>query len=220
MGSPKKLRKKYQTLGHPWKKETIEKEKVLVNEFGLKKKKEIRIADSFLKKYKNIAKRLIADYTAQGAKEKEQMMQKLQRLGLLSQNAKLDDVLSLEVKDVLARRVQSQLFKKGLARTTQQARQMIVHGHVTINGKAVTFPSYLVSLEEESSLGFNTVSTFADEHHPERLIAVKEIQKEKEAIKKSAKKSLQEEQKEVPMDSVPEVGKPSESVDLAEAAEE
>ena len=65
MGDPKKLRKKYETPMHPWKKNVIEEEKILKQDFGLNTQKEILIAKTFLKKYKNIAKRLIAQKTAQ-----------------------------------------------------------------------------------------------------------------------------------------------------------
>ena len=83
MGDPKKFRKKYQTPAHPWIKADIEENKLLTREYGLRTKKEILIAHSFLKKYKNIAKRLIAQDTDQGRKEQEQVLDKLQRLGLL-----------------------------------------------------------------------------------------------------------------------------------------
>ncbi|MFH1275934.1 MAG: 30S ribosomal protein S4 [Candidatus Woesearchaeota archaeon] len=184
MGDPKKLRKQYQTPAHPWIKKTIDDEKILVKEYGLKKKQEIQIANSFLKKYKNIAKKLIADSTEQGAKEKVQMMNKLKNIGLVSSEAKLDDVLSLEIKDILGRRIQSLLHKKGLARTMNQARQFIVHGHVSIGKKTVTSPSTILTLEEESNLNFSELSQLKDEEHPERVSVVKEIAKEKEAIKK------------------------------------
>ena len=56
---------------------------------------------SLLKKYKDLAKNLIAVKTEQGEKEKKQMMDKLQRWGLIQTGAELDDVLGLEVKDIM-----------------------------------------------------------------------------------------------------------------------
>jgi small subunit ribosomal protein S4 len=182
LGDPKKLRKKYQTPAHPWNKEKIEAEKILLKEYGLNRKKEIHIADSFLKKYKNISKRLIADSSEQGAKERVQTLRKLKKLGLISEVAQLDDVLSLELKDVLERRLQTLLFRKGLARSVRQARQFITHGHVSIGEKAITSPSYLTSLEEENNFNFKVTSALNDEEHPERVSIVKEIQEEKEKI--------------------------------------
>src|SRR3989338_9147506 len=173
MGDTKKFRKKYQTPAHPWNKARIEEEKVLVKEYGLVKKKEIQIATSFLKKYKDIAKKLIADPTLQGAKEKEQMLTKLKRLGLITEAAALDDVLDLDVKDILERRVQTLLFRKGLAKTPKQARQFITHGHVLIAGKAVTSPSTLVSIEGQNMITFKANSPLIDEEHPERISAAR-----------------------------------------------
>ena len=167
MGDPKKLRKKYQTPAHPWIRTAIEEEKILTKDYGLVKKKEIKIATSFLKKYKNIAKKLIADPTQQGAFEKGQMMTKLRKLGLVSETAELDNVLSLALKDILDRRIQSQVCKKGLARSMKQARQFITHGHISIGAKSITSPSYLLTLGEESMLSFNELSTLKDPEHPE-----------------------------------------------------
>ena len=101
MGDTKKLKKKYSTPAHPWNKNTIEIEKKLVKEFGLKKKKEIHIANSFLKKYKNIAKTLIADKSTQGLAEKKLVLTKLQRYGFIQADAELDQILSIELKDIL-----------------------------------------------------------------------------------------------------------------------
>lgn len=171
MGDPKKLKKKYATPAHPWIRANIEEGKVLRKEFGLSKNKEILIASSFLKKYKDIAKKLIADKTAQGEKEKKQMMDKLQKYGFLSAGAGLDDVLGIQLKDVLERRLQSIVFRKGFARTMKQARQFIVHRHVAVGVKEITSPSYMLTVEEESKLAFKPNSTLADEGHPERVVA-------------------------------------------------
>ena len=54
--------------------------------------------DSVLKKYKDLAKKLIAIKTVQGEKEKAQIMDKLQRMGLIQAGAELDNVLDLASK--------------------------------------------------------------------------------------------------------------------------
>jgi len=202
MGDPKKLKKKYTPSRHPWKSSEIEESKQLRKEYGLGTRKEVLIAQSFLKKYKDIAKRLIADRSEQGAKEKVQMLEKLQKLGLISVDAKTDEVLSLTVKDVLNRRIQSILYQKGLARSMKQARQFIVHHHVTLDGKDITSPSYLLTLENESKLRFRNKSSLFDENHPERVSVAKEIKEEVEAVKpkeesKPASKIVKAKAKEV-----------------------
>jgi len=65
----------------------------------------------------------------------------------------------------------------------KQARQFIVHGHVAIGSKTITSPSYMLSLEEESTLAFCPNSNLAAEDHPERAIAIKEIKAEVAKIK-------------------------------------
>jgi len=188
MGDIKKLKKKYFTPRHPWNKKNIEEEAILVKEFGLQKKQEIQIAASFLKKYKDIAKRLIADQTAQGAKEKTQMIQKLQRLSLLKGEPKLDDVLSLSVRDILNRRAQSIIAKKGFARSMKQARQFITHNHVLIGAKAITSPSTLLTLEAESNVTFKPSSSLAAEDHPERVPVERNLAKEAAAVRRAAER--------------------------------
>lgn len=169
MGDPKKSKKQYFTPAHPWNKTAIDEERILMQDYGLQKKKEIYIHNSFLKKYKDIAKRLIADKTVQGEREKAQMMAKLQRLNLLGAGARLDDVLSLQLPNILDRRLQSVVDKKGLARSMKQARQFITHRHIRIGDKEITSPGYLVSSEEESVLNFKADSPLADDAHPQRV---------------------------------------------------
>src|SRR3989344_4343269 len=116
MGDPKQLRKKYNTPRHPWIRANIESERVVLKDYGLVKKKEIHIANSFIKKYRDIAKRLIAISTIpQAQKEKEQILGKLQDLGLLSTGAELEQILGLGLKDVLSRRLQSVVYRIGMA---------------------------------------------------------------------------------------------------------
>jgi small subunit ribosomal protein S4 len=192
MGDPRKLKKKYSTPVHPWNSTEIAENKVFRKEYGLRIRKEILIADSFLKKYKNIAKKLISDETKQGEKEKAQMLEKLQNLGLLVLNSTLDDVLSLELKDILERRLQSVVYRNGLARSMKQSRQFITHRHIMVGKKEINVPSYLVSLQEESQISFKGKSALSDEEHPERINPAKEIKEELEATKKDEIKSLEE----------------------------
>ena len=92
------------------------------------------------------------------------------RIGLLPSGSVLDDVLGLTTKDLLARRLQTLVHKKGLARTPNQARQLIVHGHVKIADKTVTAPSMIVTVADESQLGYVGNSSFNNAEHPERTI--------------------------------------------------
>ncbi|MFN3384470.1 MAG: 30S ribosomal protein S4, partial [Archaeoglobaceae archaeon] len=81
------------------------------------------------------------------------VIKKLQKFGILKENATLDDVLDLSVENFLERRLQTIVFRQGLAKTVKQARQMIVHGHIEVDGRKVTCPSFIVLKDLESKIG-------------------------------------------------------------------
>jgi len=170
MGDPKKQRKKYSMPKNPWQKERIEQEKENLKEYGLKNKKEIWKLVSMIREFSNQVKKLIATKTEQAEKEKKLLLQKLQSLGLIEKTAQLDDVLSLTTKDIMERRLQTIVHRKGLAKSMKQARQFIVHGHIKVNNRKVTVPSYLVKKEEENLITFDQKSTLANPNHPERVV--------------------------------------------------
>lgn len=53
---------------------------------------------------------------------------------------------------LLERRLDTVLQRAGLASSRPQARQLVLHGHVRVNGRKVNIPSYLVNVDEEISL--------------------------------------------------------------------
>ncbi len=148
----RRFKKKYESPKKPWDKQRIEEEKKLLKEYGLRRKREIWKAEAILRKYRRIARELIG----KGDEEKAKVLiEKLKRLGILEGNASLDDVLGLTVENILERRLQTILYRKGLAATPKQARQFIVHGHIKINGRKVIWPSYLVLKDEEDKIEVN-----------------------------------------------------------------
>jgi small subunit ribosomal protein S4 len=192
MGDPRRRRKKYKGPMHPWRSVRIVAESEIKRDFGLKNKKEIWKASSELKRFSSQAKKLIRERgEPQAQKEEKQLLDRLFKLGLLEEGANLADVLTLEVKDLLARRLQSIIIKKKLAISSKQARQYITHGHIFVNGRKITVPSYLITLEEESTVEFNPISSIANLEHPER--------------KKERAKNEIKELKEVPKEEVKEV---------------
>jgi len=169
MGDPAKHRRKYEKPMHPWQRGRIEKERIILSNYGLKNKKEIWRMDSKRKSFADQAKRLIAAKGKQADTERNLLFTRLIRLGLLFGTPKLDDVLSLTLEDVMNRRLQSLVHKKGFARSMKQARQFITHQHIMVGGKAVTAPSYLVPLTQESSITFLQQSSLGSIDHPERV---------------------------------------------------
>ena len=53
---------------------------------------------------------------------------------------------------MLERRLDNVVYRAGLAATRAQARQFVNHGHIEVNGKRVTIPSYRVRIGDDVSL--------------------------------------------------------------------
>lgn len=177
MGSTKKQRKKYRTPGHPWQKERIDEENTLIKEYALKNKKEIWRHKSLLENFSNQAKKLTALATEEAKKEEIELLKKTKSLGILKENAKLGDILDLNIKDILERRLQTIIFRKSFARSMNQARQFIIHRHITIKGKKITSPSYLVKKDEEPEINFTSNSSLSSLEHPERAAVIEKKKK-------------------------------------------
>lgn len=127
----------------------IKDERKILSNYGLRRKGELWKAEEVLRGFRRRARDLIG---SKNEKEEKVLLEKLSKFGMLSKGMDLDDVLALNVNNVLDRRLQSLIFKKGHAKTISQARQMIVHGHITIDDRKVMFPSYMVSLENEKKI--------------------------------------------------------------------
>src|SRR3972149_1608889 len=173
MGYPGKNTKSYNTPKHPWQAARIEPEVELVKRYGLRNKREVWKAHSELKKYRELARKLLAE-SIKGKLEGhvktdgENILNRLKRYGLLKTDAVLDDILSLDVSNFLERRLQTQVHKQGLANAHKQARQFIVDGRIAVAGRKITVPGYLVPANEELSLGYYTGSGLSNESHPSR----------------------------------------------------
>ncbi|MDI9435535.1 MAG: 30S ribosomal protein S4 [Euryarchaeota archaeon] len=154
MGHPRKARKKYDTPLHPWIADRIKQENKLIKKYGLKNKKEIWKAETMIKKYRRDARELLGLSIEQTAQERQQLLNHLIRYGMLSETAKLEDVLNLTAEDVLRRRLQTFVHKKGLAYTAKEARVFVVHGHIAMNNRKINSPSYLVKKGEEEQIGY------------------------------------------------------------------
>ncbi len=179
MGDIKRIHKKYQKPGHPWNKERIDAEKVLVRAYGLRNKKELWRAETILKNIKDQIKSFPSMPAERAEERAEKLRLRLLRLGIIKEDTNLRDVLGLSTDSILNRRLQTILFNKGLARSCLQARQFIVHEHVQVNGRTVSSPSYLVRVDEEMHISFNPSSSFISDTHPERVPVEKQETKVK-----------------------------------------
>ncbi|MEA3329199.1 MAG: 30S ribosomal protein S4 [Nanoarchaeota archaeon] len=138
--------KKYSRPKKLFSTERINKENDIVKKYGLKNKKEIWKAKANLDKFRTQAKRLINS----SQENQEKFIAKLTGLGFKVEN--VTEVLALTEVDVLNRRLQSVVFKRGLANTVKEARQLIIHKKVKIDGEIVNIPSYQVKTGEETKI--------------------------------------------------------------------
>ncbi|MEM2878589.1 MAG: 30S ribosomal protein S4 [Candidatus Hadarchaeales archaeon] len=169
----KRQRKKYQRPSHPWEKERMDAEDQLLRKFGLRRKREIWRTQTILRNFRRQARNLLAASGPQAMLETRQLLERLRRLGLVGENATLDDVLGLDVEKLLERRLQTIVHRKGLARTQREARQLVVHGHIKIGDRRVNVPSHLVTVDEENMISCTRAApTGGGEPHPEKTEAV------------------------------------------------
>ena len=160
----------------PWSKKRIEAEGALLQEYGLRRSKELWRAEAILGEWRHRARKLAAH---KDAEQEKVLIKKLQKFGLVKENGTLDSILQLQTPDLLNRRLQTLVFRKGFAQTHNQARQFIVHGHVAINGTRQKWPSTLVTKDDEEKITFYANSKV----RPEKMKQVaKEVQAEKAAI--------------------------------------
>jgi len=153
MGDPRKLKKKYERPKMLWEKARIKEEHGLVKEYGLKNMRELWKAQSILRKIRRQARRFLI-LGEEAETYASSLMQRLQRLGITKEGATINDVLGLDVKNILDRRLETVVYKKGLAITIKQSRQLITHGFIKIGDRVVRSPSYLVLITEDDKINY------------------------------------------------------------------
>ena len=129
-------------------KERIDEENAFAEKYGLKNKKEIWKMEFSIKKIRDQAKGLI---TADES-ERKAFIERLAKKGLIKAGAEIDDVLAMTKENLVERRLQTLVFRKGFAHTAKEARQMIVHRKVMVGDRIVNIPSYSVAIAEEKSV--------------------------------------------------------------------
>jgi len=166
LGDPKKQRKKFDTPRFPWQIDALEAELELLGKYGLRNKREIWRHKTLLSKYRGIGRSLLGMSAGERKTQEKQLLDRLNRLGILPDAAALDDVLDLKLEHILERRLQTLVFRRGLAQSIQQSRQLITHGHIAIEGRRVSSPSYLVLKDEETKIVYTPKSPLANPDHP------------------------------------------------------
>lgn len=166
MGDPKRQRKKFETPRFPWRTDTLQMELNLLGQYGLRNKRELWHFKTMLSKFRGIARSLLGMTAEQRKILETQLLEKMDRLGILPKTAALDEVLDLSIEDLLERRLQTLVFRKGLTKSIFQARQLITHGHIAIYGEKVLTPNHLVLRDEEPTIAYSPTSPLSAADHP------------------------------------------------------
>jgi small subunit ribosomal protein S4 len=158
MGDPRKPKKSYHRPRRIWTTDQLNAELYILGSFGLRNKRELWKAQTEVARFRNQARALLALATEARTEKESQLLKSLNRLGLGS--GSLDDVLNLKIEDLLERRLQTLVMKKAGTKSPHQARQIVVHGHVSIGDRIINLPGYIVKKGEEDliRLHINTLS--------------------------------------------------------------
>ena len=197
MGDIKRKRKLFVRPRQLFDRVRMDEENVLIKEYGLKVKREIWKAKSIISKFRSRAKSLISSEDA----EKKIFFDKLNKIGIIVKD--ISDVLALTEKDLLDRRLQTIVHKKGLANTPKQARQLIVHKNILIDGNVVNTPSFMVDKDLESKISLKVkkvkvkkeVAPANDEANEETV--VEDVEEVKGGVKEEVKGELKDKVEEV-----------------------
>jgi len=165
MGDPKKKHKRYTKPKRPYDQGALTEELRLIGAYGLRNKRELWRHRMMLSRTRRMARQKLSMGPVERAEGEREMRRKLQSLGLVREGTTLDDILSLRVEDLMERRLQTFIFRKGMAKSLYQARQLITHGHIAISGRKVKAPSYMVTVEDEANLDYAESSPLAAKTH-------------------------------------------------------
>jgi len=147
----------------PFEKERIDAELKIIGEYGLKNKREVWRVRLGLAKIRKVARTLLTlpDNDERRIFEGEALLRRLHRYGVLDDaKNKLDYVLNLKVEDFLERRLQTRVFKLGLAKTIHHARVLIRQRHIRVRAQIVNVPSFLVRVDTQKHIDFALNSPF------------------------------------------------------------
>merc|ERR1712111_67207 len=135
----------------------------IIGEYGLRNKREIWRAQLTLSKIRRAARQLLTmdEKDPKRLFEGNALLRRLVRVGVLDESRmKLDSVLALKVEDFLERRLQTLVFKLGLAKSIHHARVLIKQRHIRVGKQIVNVPSFLVRVDSQKHIDFSLKSPF------------------------------------------------------------
>ncbi len=152
MGDPRKAKKSYTRPRSIWTSDQISSELYVVGSYGLRNKKELWKVQTEIARIRNQARALLAISTDIRHEKETKLLNYLSRLGIVEDSSTLDDILNLKIEDILERRLQTLVMKRSNLKSPYQARQIVVHGHVSIGDRKINLPGYLVKKDEETQI--------------------------------------------------------------------
>ncbi|KAG8904775.1 40S ribosomal protein S9 [Tulasnella sp. 403] len=161
--APRNSSKTYKVPRRPFGSARLDAELKLIGEYGLKNKHEIWRVALTLSKIRRAARELLKLEPKDPKRlfEGNALIRRLVRIGVLDeQRMKLDYVLALKIEDFLERRLQTQVFKLGLAKSIHMARVLIRQRHIRVGKQMVNVPGFVVRLDSQKHIDFALTSPF------------------------------------------------------------
>merc|ERR1712138_257787 len=149
-------------------------------QYGLKNKREIWRVRLALAKIRATARTLLTKDDKDPVRifEGQALLRRMIRYGILDEDKqRLDYVLSLKIEQFMERRLQTLVFKRGLAKSIHHARVLIRQRHIRVGRQLVNVPSFLVRTESEKHIDFATTSPLSNSGRPGRLARKRAAQK-------------------------------------------
>jgi small subunit ribosomal protein S9e len=157
------VNKVFKTPRRPFEKERLDAELEIVGKYGLRNKREVWRVQYALAKIRKEARELLTleEKDPRRMFEGAALLRRLTRIGLLSEaEQKLDFILALEVEQFMERRLQTKVFKDGLAKSIHHARVLIRQRHIRVGRRVVNVPSFMVRVDSEKHIDFAVKSPF------------------------------------------------------------
>ena len=185
----KRKHKQYSKPKRPFDKARIDEEAEIKKEHGLKNKKEIWKADAKIKSMREKAKKLIG----KSEEKQKELFNMLNKIGMNVNS--IAEVLALDKEDYLERRLQTIIFKKKLAKSIKEARQLISHKKVLVNGSAIDSPSYVVPTELENKITIKKIKKKMPKKSVEKIEENPKVEGVGEEVPEENKAEVDEEAK-------------------------